>query len=113
MITHLIVALYFKIWLGIFLNYIVHLNLIFLIMQQKSDVKKAASVDTSSLSKKVELASMKSDIDKLKKVPTSLNNLKPDVDKIDLNKVKTTPRERYCQKDLFYRLNSKLFGLGN
>ena len=63
--------------------------------------------------KKVELASMKSDIDKLKKVPTSLNNLKPDVDKIDLNKVKTTPREWYCQKDLFYRLNSKLFGLGN
>ena len=92
MIIHLIVALYFKIWLGIFLNYIVHLNLIFLI-QQKSDVKKAASVDTSSLSKKVELASMKSNIDKLKKVPTSLNNLKPDVDKIDLNKVKTTPRE--------------------
>ena len=36
---------------------------------------------------------MKSGIDKLKKVPTSLNNLKPDVDKIDLNKVKTTPRE--------------------
>ena len=40
--------------------------------------KKVASVDTSSFSKKVWLASVKSDIVKLKKVSTSLNNLKPE-----------------------------------
>ena len=47
-------------------------------MQKKIRCKKAASVDTSSFSKKVGLASVKSDIAKLKKVSTSLNNLKPE-----------------------------------
>ena len=47
----------------------------------KADLKNATGVDTSNFSKKVDLASLKSyveklDIDKLKIVPINLNNLK-------------------------------------
>ena len=47
----------------------------------KADLKNAAGVDTSKFAKKVDLASLKSnveklDIDKLKIVPSNLNNLK-------------------------------------
>ena len=46
--------------------------------------------------KKVDLASLKSnvdklDIDKLKNVPTSLNNLKSKVDRLDANKLIPVP----------------------
>ena len=52
----------------------------------KSDLKNATGVDTSAFSKKVDLANLKSDVDKLdsdklKNVPTNLNNLKSKVDK--------------------------------
>ena len=72
--------------------------------------------------KKVGLASLKSDIDKLdidklKKVPTSVNNLKSEVYKIDITKVQTTPSDvletDIVKKTLFYRLNSKVVGLEN
>ena len=58
----------------------------------KADLKNAAGVDTSKFAKKVDLASLKSnvdklDIDKLKNVPTNLNNLKSKVDKLDVNKL--------------------------
>ena len=57
----------------------------------KSDLKNATSVDTSKFAKKVDLASLKSfidklDIDKLKNVPTSLSNLKSKLDKLDVDK---------------------------
>ena len=47
----------------------------------KTDLKNATGVDTSSFAKKVDLANLKSDvdkldIDKLKNLPTNLNNLK-------------------------------------
>ena len=47
----------------------------------KTDLKNATGVDTSSFAKKVDLAILKSDvdkldIDKLKNLPTNLNNLK-------------------------------------
>ena len=47
----------------------------------KSDLKNATGFDTSDLSRKHDLASLKPDIDKLridklKKVPSGLNNLK-------------------------------------
>ena len=47
----------------------------------KADLKNAAGVDTSKFAKKVDLASLKSnveklDIDKLKIVPSNLNNFK-------------------------------------
>ena len=58
----------------------------------KTDLKKTAGVDTSDFAKKiVDLANLKSDvgkldIDKLKIVATNLNNLKIKVDKLDIDK---------------------------
>ena len=58
----------------------------------KADLKNATGVDTSKFAKKVDLASLKSNveklgIDKLKNVPTSLSNLKSKVDKLDVYKL--------------------------
>ena len=54
----------------------------------KVDLKNATGVDTSKFAKKVDLPNLKSnvdksDIDKLKNVPTNLNNLKNKVDKLE------------------------------
>ena len=54
----------------------------------KKDLKNATGADTS----KVDLANLKSDvgkfdIDKLKNLPTSLNNLKSKVDKLDVDEL--------------------------
>ena len=62
----------------------------------KSDLRNAAGVDTSKFAKKVDLASLKSnvdklDIDKLKNVQSSLNNLKSKVDKLDIDKLVPFP----------------------
>ena len=62
----------------------------------KADLKNAAGVDASKFAKKVDLASLKSsvdklDIDKLKKVATNLNNLESKVDKLDLDKLVPVP----------------------
>ena len=62
----------------------------------KTDLKNATRVDTSSLAKKKKLASLKfnvdkSDIDKLKNVPSNLSNLKIKVDKLDLDKLVPAP----------------------
>ena len=57
----------------------------------KAALKKATVVDTSKFAKKVNLASLKYnvdnklDIDKLKNVPTNLSNLKNKVDKLDID----------------------------
>ena len=58
----------------------------------KTDLKNATGIDTSSFAKKVDLASLKSsvdklDIDKLKNVPTNLSDLKSKVDKLDVDKL--------------------------
>ena len=60
----------------------------------KADLKNATDVNISKFSKKVELANLRSDVDKLdiqklKNIPGNLNNVKskagkPDVDKSDL-----------------------------
>ena len=52
----------------------------------RTDLKNATGVDTSSFAKQIDLANLKSsvdklDIDKLKNVPSNLNNLKSKVDK--------------------------------
>ena len=57
----------------------------------KADLKNATGVDTSKFARKVDLANLKSnvdklDIDKLKNVPTNLSNLKSKVDKLDVDK---------------------------
>ena len=56
----------------------------------KADFKNATAVDTSKFAKKVDLANLKLDVDKLdieklKNVPTNLNNLKTKVDKLDVD----------------------------
>ena len=58
----------------------------------KADLKNATGVDTSKFAKKVDLANLKSnvdklEIDKLKNVPTNLRNLKSKVDKLDVEKL--------------------------
>ena len=57
----------------------------------KAYLKNATSIDASKLTAKFDLASLKSevdklDIDKLKIVPTSLSNLKSEADKLDIEK---------------------------
>ena len=59
---------------------------------RKTDLIKTAGVDTSSFAKKTDLANLKSDvykldIDKLKNVPTNLSNLKNKVDQLDVDEL--------------------------
>ena len=62
----------------------------------KADLKNATGVDKSDFARKTDLANLKSDlekldIDKLKNVPINLSNLKSKVDKLDIGKLETTP----------------------
>ena len=62
----------------------------------KTDLKNKTGVDTSSFAKKTDLTNLKSDvdkldIDKLKNVPTNLINLKSKVDKLDVDKLAPVP----------------------
>ena len=57
----------------------------------KTDLKNATGGDTSDFTKKTDLANLKSDVDKfdinkLKNVPSNLRNLKSKVDKLDIGK---------------------------
>ena len=45
------------------------------------------------LLKKVDLANLKSNLDKLKNVPTNLNNLKSKVDKLDVDELVLIPAD--------------------
>ena len=60
--------------------------------------KTETVVDTSKFAKNVDLANLKSnvdklDIDKMKNVPTNLRNLKSKVDKLDVDKLVPVPVE--------------------
>ena len=62
----------------------------------KTDLKNATGFDTSSFAKKIDLANLKSDvdkldIDKLKHVPIGLNSLKSKADKLDVDKLVPVP----------------------
>ena len=62
----------------------------------KADLKNATGVGTSKFAKKVDLANLKSDvdkvdIDKLKNVPSNLSNLKSKVDKLHVDKLVPVP----------------------
>ena len=62
----------------------------------KTDLKSAAGIDKLSFAKKVDLATLKSnvgklDIDKLKNVPTYLSNLEGKVDKLNVDKLLSLP----------------------
>ena len=89
----------------------------------KTDLKNATGIDTSSFAKKVDLANLKSnvdklDIDKLKNVPTNLSNLKSKVDKLDVDKLVSVPvnlsklrvevKNDVVKKDMYVMLTSIL-----
>ena len=63
----------------------------------KADLKNATGVDTSDFTRKADLAHLKSDVDisdndKLKNhLRSHLSNLKSKVDKLDIEKLETTP----------------------
>ena len=62
----------------------------------KADLKTATGADASNFAKKVDLANLKSnvdklDIDKLKNAPTNLSNLKTKVNKLDVDKSVPVP----------------------
>ena len=62
----------------------------------KVHLKNAIGVDTSKFAKKVDLANLKSelnklDIDKLKNVPSNLSNLKSKVDKLGVDQLVPVP----------------------
>ena len=62
----------------------------------KTDLKNATGVDTSSFAKKTGLANLKSDvdkldIDKLKNIPINLNTLKSKVDELDVDELVPVP----------------------
>ena len=64
----------------------------------KTDIKNSIRIDTSSFAKKVDLASLKTDVDKLdinklKNVPTNLKSLKSKVHKLDVHKLVPVPVE--------------------
>ena len=60
--------------------------------ETKADLKTVTGFDTSKLAKKIDLANLKSnvdklDIDKLKNIPNNLSNLKSKVNKLDVDKL--------------------------
>ena len=62
----------------------------------KRDIKNISHVDTSSFAFKSNLASLKTEVDKLdivklKSLPNNLNNLKSKVDKLDIDKLTPVP----------------------
>ena len=59
----------------------------------KSVLKKATGLDTSQFAKKDDLANLKSDIDELKQLLSSLNSLKSKVDKLDVDRLKPVPTD--------------------
>ena len=62
----------------------------------KTDIKNISRIDTSNFTLKSNLASLKTevdklDLDKLKSLPTNLSNLKSKVDKLDMEKLAPAP----------------------
>ena len=62
----------------------------------KADFKNTTGVDTSSFAKKIDFTNLKSDLDKLginklKNVPINLNKLKSKLDKLDVDKLVPVP----------------------
>ena len=62
----------------------------------KTDIKNISHIDTSTFALKTNLANLKTevdklDIDKLKSLPNNLSNLESKVDKLDINKLTPVP----------------------
>ena len=63
---------------------------------KQTDLKNAIGIDTSKFAKKVDLANLKSNLDKqnidiLNNVPINLSNLKNKVDKLDVDELVPVP----------------------
>ena len=82
----------------------------------KTDLKNTTGVDTSSFAKKIDLANLKSDVDKLdvdklENLRTNLNNLKSKVDKsnvdklvpvrVDVRKLSNVVKNTVVKKDVY------------
>ena len=81
---------------------------------RKADLKNATGVDTLDFAKKIDLANLKSDVDKLddyklKNVPSNLNNLKNKVDKLDINELITVPVDLSELSDVVKMMLKKMF----
>ena len=84
----------------------------------KVDLKNGTGANTSHLSKKTDLANLKSDVDKLDIVSNNLSNLKIKVDKLDddklvpvpvhLNKLNDLVKNDVVEKHLY---NTKIKGI--
>ena len=82
-------------------------------MQQNQILKKATCVDRPKFDKKVDLANLKSnadklDIDKLKNVPTNLSNLKSKVDKLYVDKLVPGPVKNDIVIKMYIMIRSKI-----
>ena len=71
----------------------------------KTDLKNETGLDTSSYDKKVDLTNLKSDVDKLdinrlKNLPTNLNNLASKADRLEVDKLVPVPVDltKWCSK---------------
>ena len=85
----------------------------------KVDFKNATDVDSSNFAKKTDLANLKSDldkldIDKLKNVRSNLSNLKSEVDigklqttSVDLNKLSDVVKNEVVKKTVYDKLVKK------
>ena len=81
---------------------------------RKADLKNATGVDTLDFAKKIDLANLKSDVDKLdddklKNVPSNLSNLKNKVDKLDINELITVPVDLSELSDVVKMMLKKMF----
>ena len=89
----------------------------------KADLKNTTCVDTSKFAKWVDLANLKSnvdklDIDKLKNLPTNLRNLKSKIDKlgvdklgpvpVDLSKLSDVVKNDVVKNDIYIMLRSNI-----
>ena len=83
----------------------------------KTDLKNATGIDTSSFAKKVDLASLKSNVDKLKNIPTNLSNFKSKVDRLGVDKLLPVAADCFfsiatsCTKYKRYSLLIKSIGI--
>ena len=80
----------------------------------KANLKNAAGIDTLDFAKKPDLANLKSDvdkldIDKLKNVPSKLSNLKTKVYKLDVDKLVPAPVDLSELSDVEKMLLRKMY----
>ena len=78
----------------------------------KADSKNATGIDTSKFARKVDLHNLKSnvgklDIDKLKNVSTNLRNLKSKVEKLDIDKLLPVPVDLVKLSDVVKMMSLK------